>query len=108
MPRYDCGRRHPRIDPLGEELRPARDAAAAAPTDASAAAPRPASRATPGPLIGAAPVPRPAAAFACGRGALPPDIFQQLLGVNHRVGGPAPSAPPPPRHIEVDGEQHTP
>jgi len=59
-------------------------------------------------LIETAPVHGRAAAFAFGREDLIPDMFQQVIGVNERVGGLDAFVDYLARHIEVDGEQHTP
>ena len=59
-------------------------------------------------FIEAAPVHARAAAFAFGREDLIPEMFQQVIAVNERVGGLAAFVDYLARHIEVDGEQHTP
>jgi hypothetical protein len=59
-------------------------------------------------LIADAPVHCQAAAFAFGREDLIPDMFQQVISVNDRVGGLDTFVDYLARHIEVDGEQHTP
>jgi hypothetical protein len=59
-------------------------------------------------LIETAPVHARAAAFAFGREDLIPDMFEQVIGINERVGGLDTFVDYLARHIEVDGEQHTP
>jgi hypothetical protein len=59
-------------------------------------------------LIESAPVHAQAAAFAFGREDLIPDMFQQVVGVNERVGSLGTFVDYLARHIEVDGEEHTP
>jgi hypothetical protein len=59
-------------------------------------------------LVETAPVHARAAAFAFGREDLIPDMFEQVLDVNERVGGLDAFVDYLARHIEVDGEQHTP
>ena len=59
-------------------------------------------------LIEDAPVHARAAAFAFGREDLIPDMFQQVIRVNEQVGGLDAFVDYLARHIEVDGEQHTP
>jgi hypothetical protein len=59
-------------------------------------------------FIEGAPVHCQAAAFAFGREDLIPDMFQQVIGVNEGVGGLDTFVDYLARHIEVDGEQHTP
>ncbi|NUP51045.1 MAG: DUF3050 domain-containing protein [Catenulispora sp.] len=59
-------------------------------------------------IIAAAPVHCQAAAFAFGREDLIPDMFQQVVTVNDEVGGLDTFVDYLARHIEVDGEQHTP
>jgi Protein of unknown function (DUF3050) len=59
-------------------------------------------------LIENAPVHCQAAAFAFGREDLIPDMFQQVITVNKEVGGLDTFVDYLARHIEVDGEQHTP
>ena len=49
-----------------------------------------------------------AAAFAFGREDLIPDMFQQVVGVNERLGSLDTFVDYLARHIEVDGEEHTP
>jgi hypothetical protein len=49
-----------------------------------------------------------AAAFAFGREDLIPDMFQQVVTVNENVGGLDTFVDYLARHIEVDGEEHTP
>jgi hypothetical protein len=55
-----------------------------------------------------APVHAQAAAFAFGREDLIPDMFQQVVGVNERIGSLDTFIDYLARHIEVDGEEHTP
>ena len=55
-----------------------------------------------------APVHAQAAAFAFGREDLIPDMFQQVVGVNQRVGGLDTFVDYLARHIQVDSEEHTP
>ncbi len=81
---------------------------AAALTEAKAPAPSADFVATTWRLIEDAPVHSQAAAFAFGREDLIPDMFQQVIGVNQRVGGLDTFVDYLARHIEVDGEQHTP
>jgi hypothetical protein len=59
-------------------------------------------------LIESAPVHAQAAAFAFGREDLIPDMFTQVVGVNESVGGLDTFVDYLSRHIEVDGEEHTP
>ena len=59
-------------------------------------------------LIESAPVHAQAAAFAFGREDLIPDMFQQVVGVNERLGSLDTFVDYLARHIEVDGEEHTP
>ncbi|ACU72165.1 conserved hypothetical protein [Catenulispora acidiphila DSM 44928] len=59
-------------------------------------------------IIATAPVHCQAAAFAFGREDLIPDMFQQVVTVNATVGGLDTFVDYLARHIEVDGEQHTP
>jgi Protein of unknown function (DUF3050) len=59
-------------------------------------------------FIESAPVHSQAAAFAFGREDLIPEMFRQVVGVNERVGGLDTFVDYLERHIEVDGEQHTP
>jgi hypothetical protein len=59
-------------------------------------------------LIASAPVHAQAAAFAFGREDLIPDMFTQVVGVNESVGGLDTFVDYLSRHIEVDGEEHTP
>jgi hypothetical protein len=59
-------------------------------------------------FVESAPVHCRAAAFAFGREDLIPEMFQQVIGVNGRVGGLDTFVDYLARHIEVDGEQHTP
>ena len=59
-------------------------------------------------LIESAPVHAQAAAFAFGREDLIPDMFEQVVGVNQRIGSLDTFVDYLARHIEVDGEQHTP
>ena len=59
-------------------------------------------------LIERAPVHAQAAAFAFGREDLIPDMFQRVVGVNERLGSLDTFVDYLARHIEVDGEEHTP
>jgi hypothetical protein len=59
-------------------------------------------------LIESAPVHAQAAAFAFGREDLIPDMFTQVVGVNERLGSLDTFVDYLARHIEVDGEEHTP
>jgi hypothetical protein len=59
-------------------------------------------------IVVAAPVHCQAAAFAFGREDLIPDMFQQVVTVNDTVGGLDTFVDYLARHIEVDGEEHTP
>jgi Protein of unknown function (DUF3050) len=59
-------------------------------------------------LIEGAPVHAQAAAFAFGREDLIPDMFQQVVGVNERVGSLDTFVDYLARHIQVDSEEHTP
>jgi pyrroloquinoline quinone (PQQ) biosynthesis protein C len=59
-------------------------------------------------IIATAPVHCQAAAFAFGREDLIPDMFQQVVTVNDSVGGLDTFVDYLARHIEVDGEEHTP
>jgi hypothetical protein len=59
-------------------------------------------------IIVAAPIHCQAAAFAFGREDLIPDMFQQVVEVNKTVGGLDTFVDYLARHIEVDGEEHTP
>jgi hypothetical protein len=59
-------------------------------------------------LVEGAPVHARAAAFAFGREDLIPDMFEQVIGINERVGGLDAFVDYLARHIEVDGEAHTP
>jgi hypothetical protein len=59
-------------------------------------------------LIESAPVHAQAAAFAFGREDLIPDMFQQVVGVNERVGSLDTFVDYLARHIQVDSEEHTP
>jgi hypothetical protein len=59
-------------------------------------------------LIESAPVHAQAAAFAFGREDLIPDMFQQVVDVNERFGSLGTFVDYLARHIEVDGEEHTP
>jgi hypothetical protein len=59
-------------------------------------------------LIEDAPVHAQAAAFAFGREDLIPDMFQQVVGVNERVGSLDTFVDYLARHIQVDSEEHTP
>jgi hypothetical protein len=59
-------------------------------------------------LIDTAPIHCQAAAFAFGREDLIPDMFQQVIKVNEQVGQLDTFVDYLARHIEVDGEEHTP
>ena len=59
-------------------------------------------------LIERAPVHAQAAAFAFGREDLIPDMFQQVVGVNERLGSLDTFVDYLARHIQVDAEEHTP
>ena len=59
-------------------------------------------------LIDSAPVHAQAAAFAFGREDLIPDMFQQVVGVNERIGSLGTFVDYLARHIQVDSEEHTP
>ena len=59
-------------------------------------------------FIESAPIHAQAAAFAFGREDLIPEMFQQVVGVNERVGSLDTFVDYLARHIEVDGEEHTP
>jgi hypothetical protein len=59
-------------------------------------------------LIGSGPVHCQAAAFAFGREDLIPDMFTQVVVVNQQKGGLGTFVDYLERHIEVDGEAHTP
>jgi hypothetical protein len=59
-------------------------------------------------LIESAPVHVQAAAFAFGREDLIPDMFQQVVGVNERLGSLDTFVDYLARHIQVDSEEHTP
>jgi len=59
-------------------------------------------------LIESASVHAQAAAFAFGREDLIPDMFQQVVGVNERVGSLDTFVDYLARHIQVDSEEHTP
>jgi hypothetical protein len=59
-------------------------------------------------LIESAPIHSQAAAFAFGREDLIPDMFQQVVGVNEKLGQLDTFVDYLARHIEVDGEFHTP
>jgi len=59
-------------------------------------------------FIEGAPVHAPAAAFAFGREDLIPDMFQQVVGVNERLGSLGTFVDYLARHIQVDSEEHTP
>ena len=59
-------------------------------------------------FIESAPVHAQAAAFAFGREDLIPDMFQQVVGVNERVGSLGTFVDYLARHIQVDSEEHTP
>ncbi len=59
-------------------------------------------------LIETAPVHAQAAAFAFGREDLIPEMFKQVVGVNERLGSLSTFVGYLARHIQVDGEEHTP
>jgi len=59
-------------------------------------------------LIESSPVHVQAAAFAFGREDLIPDMFQQVVGVNERIGSLDTFVDYLARHIQVDSEEHTP
>jgi len=59
-------------------------------------------------LIEGAPVHAQAAAFAFGREDLIPDMFEQVVGVNERIGSLDMFVDYLSRHIQVDSEEHTP
>src|SRR5216683_3893913 len=59
-------------------------------------------------LSESAPVHAQAAAFAFGREDLIPDMFQQVVGVNERIGSLDTFVDYLARHIQVDSEEHTP
>lgn len=59
-------------------------------------------------IIESTPVHCQAAAFAFGREDLIPEMFTQVVAVNHRSGRLTRFVDYLERHIEVDGEQHTP
>ncbi len=59
-------------------------------------------------LIESAPVHAQASAFAFGREDLIPDMFQQVVGVNERIGSLDTFVDYLARHIQVDSEEHTP
>jgi hypothetical protein len=59
-------------------------------------------------FIEGAPVHAQAAAFAFGREDLIPDMFQQVVGVNERLGSLGTFVDYLARHIQVDSEEHTP
>src|SRR5439155_174782 len=59
-------------------------------------------------FIATAPVHCQAAAFAFGREDLIPDMFQQVIAVNSEQGNLGTFVDYLARHIEVDGEEHTP
>ena len=59
-------------------------------------------------FIESAPVHAQAAAFAFGREDLIPDMFQQVVGVNERLGSLDTFVDYLARHIQVDSEEHTP
>lgn len=59
-------------------------------------------------FVRGAPVHRQAAAFAFGREDLIPDMFEQVVKVNESVGKLDTFVDYLARHIEVDGEEHTP
>jgi DUF3050 family protein len=95
------------VDAFLDRLRARRPVPAAL---AEAAAPAPAAGfvATTWRFVETAPVHGRAAAFAFGREDLIPEMFRQVVGVNERVGGLDAFVDYLERHIEVDGEQHTP
>jgi hypothetical protein len=96
--------------PITEFIRLLRQGRPVARALAEAGAPRPSAEfvALTWRLIETAPVHARAAAFGFGREDLIPDMFQQVIGVNERVGGLDAFVDYLARHIEVDGEQHTP
>jgi len=59
-------------------------------------------------FIEGAPVHAQAAAFAFGREDLIPDMFEQVVGVNERLGSLGTFVDYLARHIQVDSEEHTP
>jgi len=59
-------------------------------------------------VIENAPIHVQAAAFAFGREDLIPEMFQQVVGVNERVGSVGAFVDYLARHIQVDDEEHTP
>jgi hypothetical protein len=59
-------------------------------------------------FIESAPVHEQAAAFAFGREDLIPEMFQQVVSVNERLGSLSTFVDYLARHIQVDGEEHTP
>lgn len=59
-------------------------------------------------LIESAPIHAQAAAFAFGREDLIPDMFQQVVSVNERIGSLDTFVDYLARHIQVDSEEHTP
>ena len=59
-------------------------------------------------LIESAPVHSQAAAFAFGREDLIPEMFEQVVGVNERLGSLDTFVDYLSRHIQVDAEEHTP
>ena len=59
-------------------------------------------------ILGSAPVHCRAAAFAFGREDLIPEMFQQVIGIDDPAGSLSTFKDYLARHIEVDGEQHTP
>lgn len=103
MSRYDWGNRHPGIGRLEEQI-PALEAIDQVNVPGPAAA---FVRPTCG-LIESAPVNAQAAAFAFGREDLIPDMFQQVVGVNERLGSLGTLIGYLARHIQVDGEERTP
>jgi hypothetical protein len=59
-------------------------------------------------FVESAPVHAQAAAFAFGREDLIPDMFEQVVGVNERLGSLGTFVDYLSRHIQVDSEEHTP
>ncbi|MBO3751080.1 DUF3050 domain-containing protein [Streptosporangiaceae bacterium NEAU-GS5] len=59
-------------------------------------------------LVEEAPTHMQAAAFAFGREDLIPDMFEQVVGVNERLGSLGTFVDYLSRHIQVDSEEHTP
>lgn len=95
------------IERLIELLRAGRPVAAAL-VEAGAPAPSAAFAATTWEIIENTPVHCQAAAFAFGREDLIPDMFTQVVAVNERSRRLGTFVDYLERHIEVDGEQHTP